>query len=220
MSLGWRWLPPLLSIIAGLVDVIGFLSLGRLFTAHVTGNLVVISALLVRGGPPNMAQVLAVPVFVGVVALVGLLAKASGRRGTSLVRPLLLVQCVLLICVLLVCVTEASTGQSRPLEISIAAMLAVAAMACQFTLLRLAVTGTPSTAVMTGNVTNAVLSLLDVLVPGDQPTDDARDRLGRTLLLIGGFLVGCVIGAAGVSLLGSWAWALPVILAAMAIALS
>ena len=58
-----RRLPTLLSIIAGMVDVIGFLSLG-LFTAHVTGNLVVIAALLVRGGPPKMAQILAVPVFI------------------------------------------------------------------------------------------------------------------------------------------------------------
>ncbi len=54
-------LPPLLSVIAGMVDVIGFLKLG-LFTAHVTGNIVVIAALLVRGGPPNLAQVLGAPV--------------------------------------------------------------------------------------------------------------------------------------------------------------
>jgi len=39
-----RWLPTLLSVIAGMVDVIGFLSLG-IFTAHVTGNIVVIGAL-------------------------------------------------------------------------------------------------------------------------------------------------------------------------------
>src|SRR5260221_13088025 len=65
-------LPPLLSVIAGMVDVIGFLSLG-LFTAHVTGNLVVIAALLVRGGPPNMAGVLAVPVFVIALAAVWLI---------------------------------------------------------------------------------------------------------------------------------------------------
>ena len=63
-------LPSLLSVIAGMVDVIGFLSLGKPFTAHVTGNLVVIAALLVRGGPPNMAQILAVPVFIGAVGAV------------------------------------------------------------------------------------------------------------------------------------------------------
>src|SRR5579862_479084 len=92
-----RWLPPLLSAIAGMVDVIGFLSLG-LFTAHVTGNLVVIAALLVRGGPPKTAQVLAVPVFMAAVAAVWLIAKASGRRGPALTKLLLAVHFLLLTC--------------------------------------------------------------------------------------------------------------------------
>jgi hypothetical protein len=33
-------LPPLLSVIAGMVDLIGFLTLGNILTAHITGNLV------------------------------------------------------------------------------------------------------------------------------------------------------------------------------------
>src|SRR5215471_16260240 len=93
-------LPPLLSAVAGMTDVIGYLSLGKLFTAHVTGNLVVIAALLVRGGPPNIAQVLAVPVFILAVGGVWLIAKAFGRDGPDLVRLLLLVQFLLLTCVL------------------------------------------------------------------------------------------------------------------------
>ncbi len=75
-------LPTLLSVIAGSVDVIGYLSLG-LFTAHVTGNLVVIAALLVRGGPPNLTQILAVPVFIAAVAAVWLIAEAADRRVAS-----------------------------------------------------------------------------------------------------------------------------------------
>src|SRR5712672_779864 len=93
-------LPPLLSVIAGMVDVIGYLSLG-LFTAHITGNLVVIAALLVRGGPPHMAQILAVPVFVVAVAGVWWVAKALGIRGSALARPLLLIPFLLLACTLI-----------------------------------------------------------------------------------------------------------------------
>src|SRR5215470_13760138 len=96
LALFERRLPVLLSTVAGSVDVIGFLSLG-LFTAHVTGNLVVIAAVLVRGGPPNLAQCLAVPVFATEVAAVWLIAKALGRRGAYLARPLLLVQFLLLL---------------------------------------------------------------------------------------------------------------------------
>src|SRR5882724_1960061 len=139
-----RVLPPLLSVIAGTVDVIGFMSLG-LFTAHVTGNLVVIAALVVRGGPPNMAQVLAVPVFIVAVAAVWLIAKASERRGPALVRPLLLVQFLLLAGVLILSVSNDPAANPHGLMAVVTAMIAVFAMACQFGLLRLAMTGAPST---------------------------------------------------------------------------
>ena len=54
-------LPPILSVIAGMVDLTGFFMLGNVFTAHITGNLVVASAVAVRGGPLNPAQLLAIP---------------------------------------------------------------------------------------------------------------------------------------------------------------
>jgi len=43
-SLSARLLPSLLSVIAGTTDVISFLGLGGLFTAHITGNLVILAA--------------------------------------------------------------------------------------------------------------------------------------------------------------------------------
>jgi uncharacterized membrane protein YoaK (UPF0700 family) len=43
-SLGAKLLPGVLSVIAGSTDVISFLGLGGLFTAHITGNLVILAA--------------------------------------------------------------------------------------------------------------------------------------------------------------------------------
>jgi len=212
-------LPPLLSVIAGMVDVIGYLSLG-LFTAHVTGNLVVIAALLVRGGLPNLVLILAVPAFIAAVVAVWLIAKASDRRGPALAGPLLLVHFLLLSCVLIFSVIQDPAANPRGLMAGIAAMIAVSAMACQFALLRLAVPGAPSTAVMTGNLTNTVLALLDTLSRSQPLTEGAHERLKKTWKLLVGFFAGCVAGAAAVSLLRNWAWSLPVALAGAALARS
>ena len=214
-----RRLPPLLSVVAGMVDLIGFLGLGNLFTAHITGNLVVIAALVVRGGPINLAQVLAIPVFILAVAAIWLLARASGRRGPSLARLLLLIQFLLLSCVLIFSViTEPSANPHGPMA-GIAAMIAVSAMACQFALLRLALPVAPSTAVMTGNLTNAVLSLMDMLSRTQPLMASDAARLRGSLHLLIGFFGGCVVAAVAVSLLGDWAWAFPVALAGVAVAL-
>ena len=208
----------MLSVIAGMVDVIGFLSLG-LFTAHVTGNLVVIAAQLVRGGPPHLAPILAVPVFMMAVTAAWLIAKASDRRGPALLRPLLLVQFVLLAGVLILSVAGDPASNRHGLIAGVTAMIAVSAMGCQFGLLRLALTGAPSTAVMTGNLTNTVLALLDTLSRTQRLTAGANERVKRPVEVLVGFFAGCVAGATAVSFLGDWAWALPVVMAAAAVAL-
>jgi uncharacterized membrane protein YoaK (UPF0700 family) len=202
-----------------MVDVIGFLTLG-IFTAHVTGNLVVIATLLVRGGPPNMAQILAVPMFIVAVAAVWLIAKATERRGPALAMPLLLVQFLLLTCVLIFSVTHDPAANPRGLMAGIAAMIAVSAMASQFALLRLSMPAAPSTAVMTGNLTNTVLSLLDTVSRSEPLMEGDKERLGKTSELVIGFFTGCMLGAAAVSWLRDWAWTLPVVLAGVAVILA
>jgi len=210
-------LPPLLSAVAGMVDVIGYLNL-KMFTAHVTGNLVIIASLLVRGGPPNPDQVLAVPFFILAVGGVWFCSKALQRRGPALAKPLLYLQFLLLVCVLIVAVTRHPVANPRGLTADIAAMIAVSAMACQFALFRLAVPGAPSTAVMTGNITAAVLSLLDTLSLGEPLIAGAEEQLKRTAYLLIGFFAGCLAGAAGFSWWGEWAWTLPVTLTGLTLA--
>ena len=212
------WLPTLLSVIAGMVDVIGFLSLG-IFTAHITGNIVVIGALTVRHNRVNPAQILAIPVFVLAVALTWLIAKASGRRGTVLMRPLLLIQFLLIACVLIFSVITKPSADPHGLMATIAAMIAVSAMACQFALLRLTLSVVPSTAVMTGNLTNAVLGLVDLSSRTRPLIESDRRRLTGALHPLVGFFVGCVLATAALTYLADWAWSLPAALAAVAVAL-
>lgn len=214
-----KQLPTLLSIIAGMVDLTGFLNLGNLFTAHITGNLVVIGALVVRRGRINPPQILAIPVFILAVAAVWLLARASGRRGPGLLRLLLLVQFLLLTCVLIFSVINKPSANPHGLMAAVAAMMAVSAMACQFALLRLALPVAPSTAVMTGNLTNAVLSLLDTMSRSEPPKPSDAARLRSSLHLLLGFFGGCVVAAAAVTYLGDWAWSFPVVLAFVPVAL-
>jgi len=212
------WLPTLLSVIAGMVDVIGFLSLG-IFTAHVTGNIVVIGALLVRHNRVNPAQILAVPVFILAVAATWLIAKASRRRGTGLMRPLLLIQFLLITCVLIFSVITRPSTDPHGLMATIAAMIAVTAMGCQFALLRLTLPVAPSTAVMTGNLTNAVLALVDSSSRTEPLMESDSKRLRGALHLLIGFFGGCVLATAALMYLGDWAWSLPAALAGAAVAL-
>src|SRR5262250_1758839 len=214
-----RWLPTLLSVIAGMVDVLGFLSLG-IFTAHVTGNIVVIGALLVRHNRVNPAQILAIPVFILAVAATWLIAKASGRRGIGLMRPLLLIQFLLITFLLIFSAVTKPSADPHGLMATVAAMIAVTSMGCQFALLRLTLPVAPSTAVMTGNLTNAVLELMDLSSRTQPLTQIDSSRIKGTLHLLVGFFVGCVAAAAAVTYLGDWAWSLPAALAAVAVALS
>ena len=211
------WLPTLLSVIAGMVDVIGFLSLG-IFTAHVTGNIVLVGALVVRHERVNPAQILAVPVFTLAVAATWLIAKTSRRRGTRLTRPLLLIQFLLITCLLVFSIIARPSTDPHGLMATIAAMIAVAAMGCQFALLRLALPVAPSTAVMTGNLTNAVLALVDANSQSQPLMTRDTGRLKASLHLLIGFFVGCVVAAAALSLLGEWAWLFPATLAGAIVA--
>lgn len=213
-----EWLIVLLSTIAGLVDVISFLTL-KIFAAHVTGNLVLIAPVLVGGRSPKLDQDLAVPVFVLATAAAWLVARVSGLQGVRLVRLLLIGQFVLLAFVLLISITHHSSVNQGGVIFTIDAMIAVSAIAFQFALLRIIIPNAPSTAVMTGNLSTSVLAVLD-LMARKPLVKDARERLRKQFSLLLGFFGGCIAGAAAVLWWGDWAWSLPVLLAALTVPLT
>src|SRR5438309_11802071 len=88
-------LPTVLSTTAGAVDVIGFLALGGLFTAYMTGNLVILAAHYVTGGFSQIGPLLSVPVFVLVLGLVIVFSAKTATRKAR--RTLLILQAGLLL---------------------------------------------------------------------------------------------------------------------------
>ena len=215
-----RALPFVLSLTAGSTDIIGFLGLNGLFTAHITGNLVVLAAHIVAGDPTLFSYVLSVPVFMVVLFLTRVLAGGLEQIEVSTLRPLLLLQLFFLAAFLSVCLVAGPWRDANAIPAVSAGMFGVAAMAVQNALVQISLTNTPTTAVMTTNVTHFMLDLGDALVGRDHAqTARARARAMRTLPVIVGFAIGCVLGAAFEAAAGLWSLTLPTGLAALAFAM-
>jgi uncharacterized membrane protein YoaK (UPF0700 family) len=215
-----KLLPSVLGLTAGAVDVIGFLGLGGLFAAHITGNLVSLAAHLINGGAAPVAHILCVPMFMAALGLTRLLAAALEALGFATLRPLLALQALLLAGVFVLAIgAVAPFDPTAPCAVT-ACMLAVAAMAVQNVLVQISLTGAPTTAVMTTNITRFAMDLGTVLL-GRDPNEvaNARCRAWRTGLVIAGFVIGCGLGAACEAIYGLWSLALPAGFAVAALAL-
>jgi uncharacterized membrane protein YoaK (UPF0700 family) len=199
-----------LAFIAGMVDVVGFVALFGLFTSHFTGNFVVIGQEIVTHSWRLVAELIAIPVFVLVVATTRLVVLYFERRGRSGFRACLVLQIVMLVGCMGVGIAASPITDPVAIGSIIAAQLGVAAMAIQNAICRVIFPLHPPTTVMTINLTQASVDLVDMNrgVPGE--SDAARDRFYRTAPVIGTFSLGVVVGAYGYLFASFWCLALPV----------
>jgi uncharacterized membrane protein YoaK (UPF0700 family) len=216
-----RWLlPSVLSIIAGSVDTISFLTLGGLFTAHITGNLVILAAHYVSAQFAELGPLLSVPVFVAVLGIVSLAFGAPEKPRTSR-RALLFLHAFLLAGffgtgILLGPFHNVDSGRAV-----FVGMLGVSAMATQNALVRLVLPGSPTTAVLTTNTTQLTIDLAALARKGTAPGEraKARKRARATFPAVIGFIAGCTASALLYTRFGFWALTMPLILAISAIPL-
>ncbi|GAA0265641.1 YoaK family protein [Cryptosporangium japonicum] len=200
-----RALPLSLSFLAGLVDVTTFVSLNGLFSAHVTGNVVVIADHVVTGRSIGPAVAIAVPLFVAVTVAATLVRDRLGddrRRSTSV---FLTAQTVLVA----LAGAIALFGPAGAAGL-LTGLAAVAAMAVQNAMLHLDVRPVPSTAVMTGNVVAAGIAATRLLTARDAARDDARRSWSAHWPLIAGFFAGGLVAVAAYQAIGAGGWLLAV----------
>lgn len=199
-----------LALIAGIVDVIGFVALFGLFTSHFTGNFVVIGQEIVEHSLRLVAQLIALPMFVIVAAGTRLLVLYCEKTSHSPFRVCLMLQVVLLAGCMLTGIAAAPISDPAALGSIVAAQLGVSAMAVQNAVCRLIFAAHPPSTVMTMNLSQVSIDLVDMFrgIPG--VSDAARDRFDRTTPVIFAFCAGVVIGAYGYLLVSFWTLALPI----------
>ncbi len=201
----------LLSFNAGFVDTVGFLGLQGLFAAHVTGNFVTLAAGFVYGPHGTIGKILALPEFIGAVAVARLLGAALTARAMPALTILLGIEAIFLAVFLALGAGYGPFPNSDVLPALAAGFAGVAAMALQNAMQRVHFPGEPPTAIMTNNTTQAVLDGVDILRRAAPP--EVRGRFLRTARSIAWFAGGCAAAAILYYLVQFWSLVLPVAIA-------
>jgi uncharacterized membrane protein YoaK (UPF0700 family) len=202
----------ILAAIAGYVDTLSFVALFGLFTAHVTGNFVLIGADVAGFGQGVFMKLMAFPAFIAGVVLSSGLVKVARPKGANCSAALLYAaQALLLLAFCLSGVGAEPVVSAASVPVVACGMLGAAAMGVQNAHGRLIARGGVPNTVMTGNVTQAVLDAIDLVsseVPADAKTA-VRARFGKTLQAVACFGVGAIAGALAYRHVSFWALLLP-----------
>jgi uncharacterized membrane protein YoaK (UPF0700 family) len=198
-----------MGFLAGYVDTLGFTALFGLFTAHVTGNFVLIAVSLAdTRQTPSLLKLLAFPAFILGVAAARLLVAGCERRGMAATKPAYLLQLVLLVG-FMVCglLAEPAGSIAGPLAMA-GGLLGAAAMGAHSAASKLLLTNLAPTSMMTGNVTQLVIDTVDRLRGA---ADDAtRARCAKFFWPVLAFALGCGAAAFAYLAVGFAALAVPV----------
>jgi uncharacterized membrane protein YoaK (UPF0700 family) len=206
-----------LSFIAAFVDTCVFIGLFGLFTAHVTGNFVLIGAQLVTNEGDLLAKLLALPEFMVAVGGAVLLARLLRRHGHNALPVLLGVEMLLLLMTVATAVVLKPPTTGEDGSTLLIGMLASFAMGLQNALMRLELAFLPPSTVMTVTVTQTVIDAVNLMV--ERESSDARTltstRFKRTLPSIAAFFLGAAGGAYGYFVSGFFSLLLPAGLCAL-----
>jgi uncharacterized membrane protein YoaK (UPF0700 family) len=183
-----------MGFLAGYVDTLGFVALFGLFTAHVTGNFVLIGVALADASKASiLLKFLAFPAFIAGIAGARLLILASERRQWPALKLALLLQVLLLAGFMIAGMMATPIGATASTLAMTAGLLGTAAMGAHSASSRLLLAQLAPTSMMTGNVTQVVIDSIDVLRgAGDAATSARCGKFFWPLLAFGG---GCILAA-------------------------
>ncbi|UOD33224.1 DUF1275 domain-containing protein [Massilia violaceinigra] len=183
-----------MGFLAGYVDTLGFVALFGLFTAHVTGNFVLIGVALADASKASiLLKFLAFPAFIAGIAMARLLILACDKRQWPALKLALLLQVVLLAGFMLAGMAAAPIGEAPSTLAMAAGLLGTAAMGAHSASSRLLLAQLAPTSMMTGNVTQVVIDSIDVLRGAGDAATSAR--CGKFFWPLLAFAIGAIAAA-------------------------
>jgi uncharacterized membrane protein YoaK (UPF0700 family) len=210
----------LLSFNGGFVDAAGFLGLHGLFVAHVTGNFVTLGAALVQGGHGIIGKILALPEFVGVIALARLIGTIQRAHNLPAMTPLLIAKVALLVAFFVLAVSCGPFPDADTPLALLTGFAGVAAMAMQNAVQRVHMSSLPPSTMMTGSTVQVTIDAVDLLTSADpDERDKVRGRFNRLALAILSFAIGCAVSAFLFFHIGFWCLAVAVVVGTLAAAI-
>lgn len=193
-----KYLTFLLTFSAGFCDTSTFIAANEFFSAHVTGNFIIFAYDVVRhANREAWIKLLSFPVFIVAVAAGGRMAAKTGNRYA-----LLLAESILLLLSGALALVFRWTSLVTSDSIFAIALLIVLAMGLQNTFSRLFAKETYGpTTIMTGNVTQLSLDIEQGFRVGFRDVTVVT-ALKKQLVIVCGFLTGCVAGGFGAQAFG------------------
>ncbi|WP_296947877.1 YoaK family protein [uncultured Massilia sp.] len=193
-----------LGLIAGYVDTAGFVALFGLFTAHVTGNFVLIGTELARpsGGHVLLLKFLAVPAFAAGVIGARLLDFRCARLHHNPARPLLRLQLLLLVGFTVAGIVATPFKDAREPLVLLCGILGAAGMGVHNAAGKLQFGRLAPTTVMTGNVTELLIDMTDMA--SGRATQAVRERFVKFFWPVLAFALGCIAGGTAYVWFGFW----------------
>jgi uncharacterized membrane protein YoaK (UPF0700 family) len=202
-----------LAAVAGWVDALGFFALAGVFTAHLTGNLVLIGEEVVRGRGELLPKLLVFPAFFVGVIVAAVVHAAWKKRGRSSVRAVLLAEAVAVAGFMVaghLAGPVGDAGNMRPLAL-FAVLLGALAMGVQNAEGRLALRELGSTAVMTTNITQLLLEIVNAARTQRRDRRRAWHRVRRQASPVLSFSLAAIVAAYAWLAVGFWGLLLPIV---------
>ncbi len=213
-------LPILLSTNAGYVDTAGYLALQGLFTSHVTGNFVTLGATLAMGATGAIPKLLALPMFCLIVVVTRVLSTRLAAAHWPALRALLGVKVALLAMGAILAIMLGPFRDADGWAALLTGMTLVAAMAIQNALQRIYLGAIPQTTVMTGNTTQVMIDLTDLMHGATAEQKILiHPRLRRFSTGVAAFAAGCGAAALAYAMQGAWCFVVPPVVGLYALCL-